>query len=503
MGLKIQQRATIRARVITTLIAVFALVLQPAYGFVAGRVANATTGPSDGSKVAACNGGGFDSFVLGSVNGQNGWHSTGSYDQAVVANSYGYTGFGCKALRLSNAVTSGSFGDQTFSDSTANDAGESLATTGGRSGGVRQNHYEASFDIASTELAQQPGLAISVSPDRGDGSRMSYLRFEDGTNGMNVFFYDVTGTTSPANFNKVNIASDLSRATPHNIKFVIDFKDGPSNYVVQVYVDGNLVHTGTTWENYYRYDAESNTEPVRTVDSLLFRAGGTAAPATSGKGYLFDNVNIITSTIKKDTVPPTVTMGVPTTNTSGLYSVSGTTDDIASDVFVTVGGGAARKALITPTTGNNGIWTAVLGLLNAGQQYSIVASSSDSYSNSSTTEPYLLTVPTVVTSNEPAIAIIETPVLPVIVARTDSSNNFNTVGPATTFADPAAVLGAQTAKADSAVLGASENVAAIAPSEQGWKIFGMAWFWWVLIVAAIASIIWWIVAAARRRSQNA
>lgn len=210
------------------------------------------------------------------------------------------------------------------------------------------------------------------------------------------------------------------------------------------------------------------------------------------------NVSTATTSTTIDTKAPTLTMGVPTANTSGLYSVSGTTNESTSPVFVSVNGGTGQKAV----PANNGAWTATLGVLNAGQQYSIVANSSDGV-NSSATVPYLLTVPTVVTSNEPAVAIIETPVLPVIVARTDSSNNFNTVGPATTLADPTAVLGTHTAKADSAVLGASENIAAIAPSEQGWKIFGMAWFWWALIVAAIASIIWWIVAAARRRSQNA
>ena len=43
------------------------------------------------------------------------------------------------------------------------------------------------------------------------------------------------------------------------------------------------VHTGTSWENYYRYDPESNLSQIPTfthsVRSMLFRAGGTAVPA--------------------------------------------------------------------------------------------------------------------------------------------------------------------------------------------------------------------------------
>lgn len=247
----------------------------------------------------------FDPFALGNVNGQFGWSSTGAYDQEIVDNTYGYATFGCKSLRISNAVTSGSFGDQTFSYSVANEAGETIAENGGQSGGTRQSRYEAEFDIATTKPdSQQSGLVISVSPDRGDGARMSYLRFEDDEDGIDAFFVDVQSSSDPANFVETQVADDLSRATPHTIKFVIDFVDGPlqavpapANDVVEIYVDGALVHTGTTWENYYRYDNESNPTLVdtsRTVDSLIIRAGGSAVPANDEEGFLFDNMSIET-----------------------------------------------------------------------------------------------------------------------------------------------------------------------------------------------------------------
>lgn len=240
----------------------------------------------------------FDTFSLGNVNGQHSWSSTGPYDQAIVDNTYGYSTFGCKSLRLSNAVTSGSFGDQTFSYSNANEAGEAVSTNGGQSGGTRQNHFEAQFDLGSTMASQQPGLAVSVSPDRGDGSRMSYVRFVDDTNGIDVYFDDVQGTTNPANFVETQVANDLSRTAPHTIKFVMDFVNGPSNDVVKLYIDGNLVHTGTSWENYYRFDTEASAEQTpRTTDSLIFRAAGTAAPATSGNGFLFDNMSLSSSIV--------------------------------------------------------------------------------------------------------------------------------------------------------------------------------------------------------------
>ncbi len=247
----------------------------------------------------ACNAGSFDTSTLGSVNGQNGWSITGSYDQAVVDNVYGYPSFGCKTLRISDSITSGSFGDQIFAPPTANGAGETSATSGSFALGTRQNHYEAQFDIASAvPNAQQPGMHLSISPDRGDGSRMSYLNVVDGSSGLDVYFYDVQGTSNPANFVGTQIASGLDRTIPHTFKFVMDFVEGPSNDVVKVYVDGSLVHTGTSWENYYRYDSEASAEPSpRIVKTVLFRESGTATSADSGKGFLIDNFSDSSSNV--------------------------------------------------------------------------------------------------------------------------------------------------------------------------------------------------------------
>lgn len=259
----------------------------------------------------------FDPFTLGNVNGQFGWISTGAFDQEIVDNTYGYPTFGCKSLRLSNAVTSGSFGDQTFSYSIANEAGETTAENGGQSGGIRKERFEAEFDIASTKPNEyQPDLRITVSPDRGDGARMSFLRFEDTSGGIDVTFFDVQSTGDPANFVAEVIAEDLSRSVPHTVKIVMDFVEGPAialpaNDVVKIYIDNVLVHTGTSWENYYRFDNESNpmlNNTSRTVDSLLFRLSGTAAPVNDEEGFLIDNMSIQSSDIVEEVETASVTV---------------------------------------------------------------------------------------------------------------------------------------------------------------------------------------------------
>jgi hypothetical protein len=238
-------------------------------------------------------------FATGNINGQQGWTMTGAYDVSVVSVSgfpaaAGYA-FGQQALRLSDAVTSGSFGDQAFSPGLASPAGES-----------GQSHFAATFQIGTALATQQTGLHMSVSPDDGNGSRVSYLRFEDQADGVHVFFDDVTdagplGTV--ATFNETDIGT-LDRALAHSVGFSIDFKPGPANDVVKIYLDGALKITGTTWEDYYRYDPEQsgNGNVVPNVSKLLFRESGTATPGNSGNGFLVDGVALESApTVVSDT----------------------------------------------------------------------------------------------------------------------------------------------------------------------------------------------------------
>jgi hypothetical protein len=238
-------------------------------------------------------------YAVGNINGQNGWTKTGPYDAAVAtvssfpaASSYG---FGTQALRMSNSVTSVSFGDQTFAPPLSNAAGESTGF----------NHFDATFSIGTALATQQAGLTLSVSPDDGTGGRMSYLRFEDQADGVHVFFDDVTdpgplGTV--ATFNEHDIAT-LDRAHAHTVRFSIDFVPGAGNDVVKIYIDGVQKATGTTWENYYRYDPEQagNHNAVPVTKTLLFREGGTPVATNNGNGFLIDGVSFASSNVSAPT----------------------------------------------------------------------------------------------------------------------------------------------------------------------------------------------------------
>ena len=73
----------------------------------------------------------------------------------------------------------------------------------------------------------------------------------------------------------------------------MEFVDGPGNDVVEVFVDGALVH-GTSWEDYHRFDPEAAGERqpgpdrgLRTVPAQRDRGAGH-----DGQGFLVDGFRL-------------------------------------------------------------------------------------------------------------------------------------------------------------------------------------------------------------------
>jgi hypothetical protein len=143
------------------------------------------------------------SYAVGDINGQQGWSKTGSYD-AQVSSSASYQG--SQSLRISNGITSGSFGDQTFTPQLAVPAGESTVP-----GAV--DTFLSSWYFKSVTGSLQDGLGISVSADNGQGARMTWVRMgDDAVNGLNLQFYD---TDSTGNFVFQQLTTNLDRSVWH------------------------------------------------------------------------------------------------------------------------------------------------------------------------------------------------------------------------------------------------------------------------------------------------
>ena len=133
---------------------------------------------------------------------------------------------------------------------------------------------------------------------------MSFIRMRDNADGLSVEFVDYQdrapfgSSTSPTDgcgaeddFVLTTIASGLDRSKPHRVKLTMAFVDGPRNDVVKVWVDGKLSHTGTSWEDFFRWC--EGTQNSRTVDSMIFQArtSGGEAVGTLHHGFLFDNLS--------------------------------------------------------------------------------------------------------------------------------------------------------------------------------------------------------------------
>jgi uncharacterized repeat protein (TIGR01451 family) len=242
----------------------------------------------------------FETFNLGTVDGQDGWHSAVpgdipglplGYDQAVVS-SGGVSGFGTKSLRHSNALSepTGEFQFQTYSKSTTASAGEDEPNT----------EYIGEFQFTSTQAAQQEDLYMRISPDDGVGGRMSFVGLRDTAAGIQATIFDtpeVDGEFAPYD------AGTYSRTEVHTVRFWIKLVPGADNDIVRIFIDGvdigrKLGVCFTTWENFYR----ATQQPVPAINSIEFRVQGRGGPDgvefpdLLGGGYLFDNVTTTTAT---------------------------------------------------------------------------------------------------------------------------------------------------------------------------------------------------------------
>ena len=243
-------------------------------------------------------------YTVGDIDGQDGWSSTGPYDhevddQAASLSEPDDFGLGEQSLRLSNAVTSGSFGDQTISPPSSQTSGE----TGDR------GYFETSwkFATAGNPLAEQEDLLVAASPDNGTGSRISFVQMADCSAGetntgftpecladgleVNVWEYDddiAVPDPTIGKFVRHTVASGLPRGVAHTIKLQAWFFDGVDNDHVKVCVDGSTCETVGSWEDFFREQEAREPSPV---DSVLFhtRSSGGTCVSCSGNGFFIDN----------------------------------------------------------------------------------------------------------------------------------------------------------------------------------------------------------------------
>ena len=205
------------------------------------------------------------------------WRMTGPYDATITDGDD-------PALRISNAVTSGSFGDQLFSPTLEVPATET---------GPAQS-FTATFVLEP--VGYQEGLRVTVSPDNGQGGRGGFLAIEHKNGGLNLVSQgSYVNAAGELDWKVTNVAVGLDASEAHTVKLKLikkpDTKKTTNNDVFSVQVDGKPVKN-TTFEAYYDAMDEENYE----TDTLLFRLSGAAlTQAGDGAGLLIDDITIATS----------------------------------------------------------------------------------------------------------------------------------------------------------------------------------------------------------------
>lgn len=226
-----------------------------------------------------------------SINGQNGWTSTGGFDEQVE--NVGATAqAGQNVWKLSNKIVSGGFGSQPLSPQLSESAGESTVRSAG--GG---DAMEAVFWMRPvSSLADGSTITISLSPTGGD--RLAYFRIDNnldangGYQSKVVDYYDVNNTGSHRTF---VTSTGMSRTAWTKVRLAMETIDGGTNDIFRIFLNDQLVGTHSTWEDYNTWPLGGNSVTL-AVNRLMFRvavpASGVDASFTdaNAQGFYFDNL---------------------------------------------------------------------------------------------------------------------------------------------------------------------------------------------------------------------
>ena len=208
------------------------------------------------------------------------------------------------------------------------------------------------------------------------------------------------------------------------------------------------------------------------------------------------NPDSVTFTI--DSTAPKVTVEQPPAVKSGeKVTLHGTIDDPAATLTVTIDGVPYAGVI---RSGNDWSLSVDTTSLTTGN-HPVIVSSADTYGNRSTDQTTTLAIASPVTSPLPHSIVPGRGGLIAPGVTTSGTNGTGTPNATPSTAnDDTAVLGT---KDDSGKAPADTTASVVKPSEQGWKVLGLAWYWWLLILAALAAAWWWFAAARRRAEETA
>ena len=262
----------------------------------------------------------FDDMALGPIaDGENGWKVAGpARDQAVV-NVAGSN----NAFHISSDIVSGDFGGP-YSPALSAAAGESTVSAyQGQSIGFDLKAVSPTVDGSRLEV----DFANAAGTDRNN-----FLVIELTGSGLRIAVNEPTtaGDWAVNNFSAFTgnrtLVSGIDQSVSHHLEMRLTYVDGQNNDRIDIYLDGALIGTTTTFENYRDFSTDLAPDPAHATniaanltDRVLFRTGDAGQPH-DGPGGLNQGFNI-------DNVTTAVYNNSSATGNDGANVITGNSGD--------------------------------------------------------------------------------------------------------------------------------------------------------------------------------
>ena len=197
----------------------------------------------------------FDDMALGPIaDGENGWKVAGpARDQAVV-NVAGSN----NAFHISSDIVSGDFGGP-YSPALSAAAGESAVSA--------YQGQSIAFDLkAVSSIVDGSRLEIDFANAAGT-DRNNFLVIESTGSGLRIAVNEPTtaGDWTVNNFSAFTgnrtLVSGIDQSVSHHLEMRLTYVDGPNNDRIDIYLDGALIGSTTTFENYRDFSPDLAPNP--------------------------------------------------------------------------------------------------------------------------------------------------------------------------------------------------------------------------------------------------
>ena len=217
-----------------------------------------------------------------SIDGQDGWFvdPSGNFNEKLMnVGATAHAGVG--VWFINNTITSSGFGNQPQSPAFTKASGETTV----RSVGAGDSMATEFWIRTVSGSADGTSFTMSFSPTSAD--RHDYLRIIndlDVDGGFRMFAID--GLT----LNQTHsVATNMPRGQWIKIKVINTNPDGPSNDIVDVYVNGVLVNSHTTWEDWRRAIPATTLAVNRMLFRMSIQATTDDPSFTSPQGFYIDD----------------------------------------------------------------------------------------------------------------------------------------------------------------------------------------------------------------------